>query len=74
MNARIMKYIGIVVMLVAHPVGYFFWHFVILGPFAYDVDYPFEVSAVLVGVGMLGFFLIGLSLFVMGVVFERLKK
>ena len=46
MNARIMKYIGIVVMLVAHPVGYFFWHFVILGPFAYDVDYPFEVSGI----------------------------
>ena len=66
--------IGIVVMLVAHPVGYFFWRFAIIDLIAYEGAYGEELYAVLVGVGMLGFFLIGLSLFVMGVVFERLKK
>ncbi len=31
MNARIMKYIGIAIMTLAHPVGYFFLKFYYLG-------------------------------------------
>ncbi|MFR1722172.1 hypothetical protein [Emergencia timonensis] len=56
MNARIMKYIGIAIMTLAHPVGYFFWNFIILEPLAYSIECPFEESAMLKGVGSLNSF------------------
>ena len=67
MNVRIMKYVGIAIMILAHPVGYYFWNFIILGPFAYSTWYTEADGALLRGVGILEFFLVGLSLFVFGV-------
>lgn len=74
MHARIMKYIGIAIMILAHLVGYFFWDFIILGPLAYSIEYPFEESAMLRGAGILEFFVIGLSLFIMGIFREHKDK
>lgn len=68
MNARIMKYVGIIIMILAHPIGYHFWTYIILGPLAYAPEYDIAVHAVLVGIGILGFFLIGLTLFVIGLI------
>ncbi len=67
MNAKIMKYAGIVVMILAHPIGYFFWRFVLLGPFAYSQEYENSLFAALIGIGILEFFFVGLALFVLGV-------
>lgn len=73
-----MKYIGIIVMVLAHPVGYSIWNYLLWVPYIYpgyvNGNYPEGESAVLIGIGILEFFLVGLCLFIMGVLLENRQK
>ena len=73
MNTKMMKYIGIAVMLAAHPLGYHLFYWILLGPLAYSPSYEYAETAVFVGVGILEIFFAGLALFVMGIVSGRKK-
>lgn len=74
MNARMMKYIGIAVMVLAHPIGYYFWRAILPGPIYGNSSFEWSHFAVLQGIGILEFFLAGLSLFVIGIVKEHKEK
>lgn len=73
MKPRIMKYVGIAIMILAHPVGFFFWKFLLLGPLYGNSSFEWSLFAALQGVGILEFFLVGLSLFVIGIVKSKDK-
>lgn len=74
MNAKIMRYAGIIIMILAHPIGYFFWRFVLLGPSAYSEAYENSLFATLIGIGILEFFFVGLILFVLSIMKETSDK
>lgn len=72
-TSSVMKYIGIAVMLVAHPLGYRLFSGILRGPFAYCTEYWEAEFAILVGVGILEIFFIGLTVFVIGTLLGRKK-
>lgn len=77
MKEKTMKYVGIVFMILAHPVGYNFWNWVIYHLPGYPGNlsgFMIEESSVLVGVGILEIFFLGLALFLMGIYLNRKDK
>lgn len=68
MNAKRTKYLGIIIMILAHPIGYRIFDFIMLGPLPYAKSIPYEVYAVLIGAGILELFLVGVMLFVTGTI------
>lgn len=73
MSARVMKFIGIVVMFLAHPLGYRMWLYIVTGPFGYEDGAIDELATMLIGIGILEIFLLGLSLFAFGVLKDDRK-
>lgn len=77
MKERIMKYVGIVIMLLAHPIGYNLWESIIWIPYIYPGDtagYSDEQFAALISVGILEIFLVGLALFITGMLLSNKRK
>lgn len=71
MIACMMKYICIAIMVLAHPVGYYFWDFLLKGPLYGNAWSEWVHFAALYGVGSLEIFAVGLTLFTMGMVKEN---
>ena len=76
MKEKIMKYVGIGIMLLAHPIGYNIWSFIIYIPHVYPGDtagYSESQFSALISVGILEIFLIGLALFITGIFLSEKK-
>ena len=68
MSANMMKIVGIITMILAHPIGYRLWNAILWTPFIYGGNtsgYTEVELAIYVGVGILEIFFVGLGLFLM---------
>lgn len=72
-----MKYAGLGIMLLSHPLGYNLWKKIIWGPYIYPgnmAGYTETEETILISVGILQLFFIGLSLFLTGIISERKRR
>lgn len=77
MSANMMKIVGIITMILAHPIGYRLWNAILWTPFIYGGNtsgYTEVELAIYVGVGILEIFFVGLGLFLMGVILGHRKE
>ena len=74
MNKITMKHVGILFMIIALPVGYNFWGYVVWKFLGDNPWYATDQYGILIGVGIMEIFLTGLSLFIIGSIREEIKK
>ncbi len=74
MKSRTMKVVGIIIMVLSYPLGYLFWNFVCGRFIVNSTWYLNEQAPILLGVGIMEFYLVGLGLFVTGIILKNLNK